>query len=168
MHFMMYFIDKTQNTAFYYRIETYHIIASTITPHRLNNFNSKDFNNYPFVTDICIPRVSSVKTQPIYCQLNWRHVSAQGVIIRPITESCMRYIKWKCTFLGSQNVYSSDRTWVQIRLICNTVNINLIVSTFSHCCIYFYFLLWRCGTTRVMTSSFLRFSRSHTTTHHIR
>ena len=30
------------------------------------------------------------------------------------------------------------------------------------------FLLWRCDPTRVMASSFLRFSRSHTTTHHSR
>jgi len=37
----------------------------------------------------------------IYCQLKWRHVSTQGVIIRPIIEPCLRYIKWKCTFLGS-------------------------------------------------------------------
>jgi len=32
----------------------------------------------------------------------WRHVSTQGVIIRPIIEPCLMYIKWKCTFLGSQ------------------------------------------------------------------
>jgi hypothetical protein len=32
----------------------------------------------------------------------------------------------------------------------------------------YIFLLWRCDPTRVMTSSFLRFSRSHTTTHHSR
>jgi hypothetical protein len=30
------------------------------------------------------------------------------------------------------------------------------------------FLLWRCDPTRVMVFSFLRFSRSHTTTHHSR
>ena len=30
------------------------------------------------------------------------------------------------------------------------------------------FFLWRCNPTRVMASSFLRFSRSHTTTHHSR
>jgi len=30
------------------------------------------------------------------------------------------------------------------------------------------FLLWRCDPTRVMASSFLRFSRSHTTTQHSR
>jgi hypothetical protein len=29
-----------------------------------------------------------------------------------------------------------------------------------------FFLLWRCDPTRVIASSFLRFSRSHTTTHH--
>jgi hypothetical protein len=33
----------------------------------------------------------------------WRHVSTQAVIIRPIIEPCMRYIKWKCTFMGSKN-----------------------------------------------------------------
>ena len=33
---------------------------------------------------------------------------------------------------------------------------------------FFFFLLWRCDPTRVMASSFLRFSRSHTTTHHSR
>jgi hypothetical protein len=33
----------------------------------------------------------------------WRHVSTQGVIIRPIIEPSMRYIKWKCTFMGSKN-----------------------------------------------------------------
>jgi hypothetical protein len=44
----------------------------------------------------------SVKTQLIYCQLKWRNISTQGVIIKPIIEPCMRYIKWKCRFLGSQ------------------------------------------------------------------
>jgi len=47
----------------------------------------------------CIPTASSVKTQLIYYQFNWRHVSTQGVIIRPIIEPCLRYIKWKCTLL---------------------------------------------------------------------
>jgi len=47
----------------------------------------------------------------------WRHVSTQWVvIIRPIIETCLRYIKWKCTF-GSQNFYNSVRTWVQLKLI---------------------------------------------------
>jgi len=31
---------------------------------------------------------------------------------------------------------------------------------------YFFIFLWRCDATRVMASSFLRFSRSHTTTNH--
>jgi len=31
---------------------------------------------------------------------------------------------------------------------------------------FILFFLWRCGPTWVMASSFLRFSRSHTTTHH--
>ena len=34
--------------------------------------------------------------------------------------------------------------------------------------IFFFFFLWRCDPTRVLASSFLRFSRSHTTTHHSR
>jgi len=33
---------------------------------------------------------------------------------------------------------------------------------------YYYFFLWCCDPTRVMSSSFLRFSRSHTTTQHSR
>jgi len=45
------------------------------------------------VFSLSIPRVSSVKTQLIYCQLEWRHVSTQGVIIRPIIEPCLKYIK---------------------------------------------------------------------------
>jgi hypothetical protein len=39
---------------------------------------------------------------------------------------------------------------------------------FAFCIWQFFFLLWRCDPTRVMTSSFLGFSRSHTTTHHNR
>ena len=39
------------------------------------------------------------------------------VITRPIIEPCLRYIKKKCTFLGSQNLYSSKRMWRQERLI---------------------------------------------------
>jgi hypothetical protein len=70
----------------------------------------------------CIPKVSSVKTQQIYFQLKWRHVSTQGVIIMPIIEPCLRYIKWKCTFLGiPKNVYSSVRTWVQMRLVLTLI-----------------------------------------------
>ena len=37
--------------------------------------------------------------------LKWRHVSTQGVIIRPIIEPCLRYIKWKCTFLGIPKMF---------------------------------------------------------------
>jgi len=29
-------------------IKTHHIAISSITPHRLNNFNSQYFNNFPF------------------------------------------------------------------------------------------------------------------------
>jgi len=63
------------------------------------------------------PRVRSVKTQLICCELKWRHVSTQGVIIRPVIEPYLKYIKWKCTFVGSQNVYNSERTLVQLRLV---------------------------------------------------
>jgi len=35
-------------------------------------------------------------------------------------------------------------------------------------CLFVCFLLWRCDPMRVMASSFLGFSRSHTTTHHNR
>ena len=61
-----------------------------------------------------ILRVNSVKTQLIYCQLKWRHVSTHRVIIRPITETCLRYIKYKCTFWGSQKcgfVLDIPQTW---------------------------------------------------------
>jgi len=40
------------------------------------------------------------QTQLIYCQLKWRHVSTHRVIIRPIIEPYVRYVKYKCTFLG--------------------------------------------------------------------
>jgi len=56
----------------------------------------------------------------------WLHVSTR-VIIRPIIESCLRYIKWKCTFWGSQNVYSSETTWVQMRSMFT------ILYTLTHC-----------------------------------
>jgi len=66
---------------------------------------SKDNNNTNIIigngnnnVQTCIPRVSSVKTQIIYYQLKWPHVSTQGVIMKPIIEPCLRYIKWKCTF----------------------------------------------------------------------
>ena len=42
---------------------------------------------------LSIPRVSSVKTQLIYCQLKWQHVLTHRVILRPIFEPCFMYIK---------------------------------------------------------------------------
>ena len=48
--------------------------------------------SHPDVFSLSIMRVSSVKTQLIYCQLNWRHVSTRRVIIRPGIEPCLRYI----------------------------------------------------------------------------
>jgi hypothetical protein len=33
--------------------KTHHVPASSITPHRLNNFSCQDFNHYPFLTYIC-------------------------------------------------------------------------------------------------------------------
>jgi hypothetical protein len=54
--------------------------------------------SHPDVFLIKYSRVSSVKTQLIYCQLKWQHVSTHRVIIRPIIEPCLRYIKWKWTF----------------------------------------------------------------------
>ena len=41
-------INHTVNTAPTRWIKTHHITASVITPHRLNNINCQDFNNYPF------------------------------------------------------------------------------------------------------------------------
>jgi len=34
--------------------ETHHTTASSVTPHRINNFNSQIFNHYPFLTHIYI------------------------------------------------------------------------------------------------------------------
>ena len=65
-----------------------------------NNSVCKFNCSHLVVFSLSISRVSSVKTQLIYCQLKWRHVSTQGVIIRPIVEPCLRYYKWKCTFFG--------------------------------------------------------------------
>jgi hypothetical protein len=66
-----------------------------------------DFNwSHPDVFSLSIPTVISVKTQLIYCQLKWRHVSTQGVVIRPIIEPCLRYIKWKCTII--EHVWSTS------------------------------------------------------------
>jgi len=81
----------------------------------------RSFIYLKFFVEICIgkksslsiQRISSVKIQLIYRQLKWQHVSTQRVIIRPIIEPCLRYIKWKCTFLGSQNVYNRKRAWIQ-------------------------------------------------------
>jgi hypothetical protein len=36
------------------KLTTHHINASSITPHKLNNFNSQDFNHDPFLTYIYI------------------------------------------------------------------------------------------------------------------
>jgi len=38
-------------------IKTHYITASSITPHRLNNFNPQDFKHYPLVTSIYIAYV---------------------------------------------------------------------------------------------------------------
>jgi len=47
----------------------------------------------------------------------WRHISNHTVITRPIIEPCYGTSSKKCTFLGSQNVYSSKRTRIQMRLV---------------------------------------------------
>ena len=83
-----------------------------------------------WAVQLSIPTVSSVKTQLICCQLKWRHVSTQGVIIRPIIEPCLRYIKWKCTFLVSQSVY-----YIPICAQIRTVNLTL---TWPCIVIYWY------------------------------
>ena len=41
-----------------HRIKTHHIIASSITLHRLTNFNSQDFNYDPFLTYIYITHIT--------------------------------------------------------------------------------------------------------------
>jgi len=42
-------------------IKTHHIIASSITPHRVNNFNFQDFKHYPFLTCIYITYIILTK-----------------------------------------------------------------------------------------------------------
>ena len=45
---------------------------------------------------------------------------------------------------------------------------HILLQMFDHIFDYSFFFCGACDPTRVMTSSFLRFSRSHTTTHHSR
>ena len=103
-----------------------HLKLPSVRKHKQNFFF---FNEViPMCFRLRILRVSSVKTQLIYCQLKWRHVLTHRVIIRPIIEPCFRYIKWKCTFLGSQNVYNSNRMWIQMRFIC--IHVLLLLQKF--------------------------------------
>ena len=65
-----------------------------------------------------ILRFCSVKTQLVFCQsLMWLHVSTHSVIIRPIRETYLMYIEKKCTFLGYQNVYNCEVTWMQMKFV---------------------------------------------------
>jgi hypothetical protein len=56
LHFniMIFYLQCTVyhnvNTSTIRWIEAHHITASSITPHRPNNFHSQDFNYYPFLT----------------------------------------------------------------------------------------------------------------------
>jgi len=61
------------------------------------------------VFSLSIPRVSSVKTQLIYCQLKWRHVSTQGVIIRPIIEPCFEVHQVKVHIFGDPKMFTTVR-----------------------------------------------------------
>ena len=58
------------------------------------------------------------------------------VVIRPIIELCLRYIKWKCTFLGSQNVYNCERTWVQLKSIFTILYIIKCIHKHGYILIY--------------------------------
>jgi len=44
----------------------------------------------------------------------WRHISSHRVITRPFIETCLWYIRWTCTILGSQKVYKIRRASLQI------------------------------------------------------
>ena len=65
---------------------------------------------------------------------------------------------------------------IRIKIIINDETLEQVSQfTYLGCSISYqfsndanFFFLWRCDPTRVMASSFLRFSRSHTTTHHSR
>jgi hypothetical protein len=89
---------------------------------------------HPDVFWLCIPTVSTDKTQLINFQLKWRHVSIQGVITRPIKEPRLRYIKWKWSFLEFQDVYKSERTWIQLRLIFTIFHIIKCILVFIKKC----------------------------------
>ena len=51
-------------------------------------FENETHQNY---VHLSIQRVTSVKTQLIYCQLKWRHVSTRRVIFRLIIEPCLTF-----------------------------------------------------------------------------
>jgi len=137
----------------------------------LQDFNNKKIHNMKYVIRQCfdyvkyikfrklqhnfnalylsIARVRSVKTQLIYCQLNWRHVSTQGVIIRLIIEPCLRYIKWKCTFGIPKCLQQCENVSTVEVGIYNIIYIKMYpcslksaqtgnaVKTFCHCCKHF-------------------------------
>ena len=65
--------------------------------------------SHPDVFSLNIPRVSSVKTQLIYCQLKWRHVSTHGVIIRPIIETCLRGTSSKSAHFWGPKMFTTVR-----------------------------------------------------------
>jgi hypothetical protein len=69
--------------------------------------------------------------------------------------------------LFSLYVKISLKTWTFFRHFVVFRQLQLFVSCFC-LIITVFLLLWRCDPKRVMASSFLRFSRSHTTTHHSR
>jgi hypothetical protein len=49
----------------YNKNKTHHITASSITPRRLNNFNTQDFNHYTFLTYIYINYIILTKSTTI-------------------------------------------------------------------------------------------------------
>jgi hypothetical protein len=54
-------------------------------------------------------------------------------------EPCLRHIKWKCTFLGSQNVYNSEKTKQHLKTIfCTKTSLERRRSSVKSPCIISY------------------------------
>jgi hypothetical protein len=78
---------------------------------------------------------------------------------------------------ASQDITRANICWKYYRLniCCPTKGVGIYIYIYIYVCVcvcvcvcVYFFFLWRCDPTRVMASSFLRFSRSHTMTHHSR
>ena len=74
----------------------------------------------------------------------------------------------KRAFICTHAVDSISSSGHSYRFVSLTLFVVEVKCKYKFYRLKFFFFLWRCDPTRVMASSFLRFSRSHTTTHHSR